>query len=532
MADSDTLSAQYEAGVPETRRRQGRYYTPTPVVEFILNRIGWTADGPIIGKRLIDPACGCGAFTVAAAQVLAERLARDKQSPNRIGETIRDRVFAVDIDAASCEIARRGVIEALAERGIPTLGPRTFPADALSVYAPQPPLVSPEEAGRLFAPATIPESFAPPFDFVVGNPPYRQIYDLDMRSILAQYQATKGNMDLYTAFIELALSLCGERGSAGLVVPNTFIRGQRYANLNEVLDRCGKRVDVYDFGEQQIFNGATVCSAIVIARPSRRRGRCVHAVSLDEERVRVRDDAREPLIFVAGQRGGALLGEVCMIRDVGINYSRKGRGKVRDGDLASRIMYEGAREDARDHPVIRGSDITPYLVTFNNRWLRHDYETVLAEGETVSFGADYFSMREKIVTRQTADSIIAAIDRERHYLARTVHLVTRTPETPEEYSLLFLLAVLNSGPTTELYQDMSHEQGRVFAQVKIGILRKLPLPSPRRPEAQAIEDLARKMQRLARQRAGGASSRPDILERDWEATRREIDAIVARLWGI
>ena len=533
MVDVDALSSQYESAGADLRRRQGRFYTPAPVVNFILERIGWKTDGRVLEQRLIDPACGCGAFLTAAVQVLVARLQREGRKPPAIAQAVRESLYAIDIDAASCEIARRAVVEALPSgSGAEALGPRVFPADALSVYAPQLPPVAGDQTGLLFPPATIPESFTPPFDYVVGNPPYRQVYDSDTRGMLSQYRSTKGNMDLYAAFIELALSLSGPEGSIGLVVPNTFIRGQRYAELNDTLEQSGKRVDIYDFGEQQIFESATVCSAVIIARPSRKKGRTLHAVSLGQNKVQVREDQDEPLIFVASGRMGAKLGEICLIRDVGINYSKKGHGKIRDGSLAGRILYEGAREDPRDHPFIRGSDITPYCVNFNSRWLRHDYDTVLEEDETVNFGAEYFRMPEKLVTRQTSDSIIAAIDKGRHYLARTVHMIARTEETPAEYSLLYLLAILNSGPTTELYQDMSHEQGRVFAQVKIGVLRNLPLPKPRQPHLRKLEDLAGKMQRLARQKVQGKSARPDVLDRDWEGANREIDAIVAKLWGM
>jgi hypothetical protein len=47
----------------ETRKALGEFYTPTSVVEYILDSIGYTG---IINERLLDPACGSGTFIVDA----------------------------------------------------------------------------------------------------------------------------------------------------------------------------------------------------------------------------------------------------------------------------------------------------------------------------------------------------------------------------------------------------------------------------------------------------------------------------------
>lgn len=49
----------------ETRKALGEFYTPQEVVEYILDAVGYEGRG-IIGKRLLDPACGSGTFLVEA----------------------------------------------------------------------------------------------------------------------------------------------------------------------------------------------------------------------------------------------------------------------------------------------------------------------------------------------------------------------------------------------------------------------------------------------------------------------------------
>ncbi|MEA2032512.1 MAG: TaqI-like C-terminal specificity domain-containing protein [Euryarchaeota archaeon] len=49
----------------ETRKALGEFYTPKEVVEYILDAVGYDGRG-VIGKRLLDPACGSGTFLVEA----------------------------------------------------------------------------------------------------------------------------------------------------------------------------------------------------------------------------------------------------------------------------------------------------------------------------------------------------------------------------------------------------------------------------------------------------------------------------------
>ncbi|NQE06545.1 hypothetical protein C5S32_11810 [ANME-1 cluster archaeon GoMg1] len=49
----------------ETRKALGEFYTPKEVVEYILDAVGYEGRS-VIGKRLLDPACGSGTFLVEA----------------------------------------------------------------------------------------------------------------------------------------------------------------------------------------------------------------------------------------------------------------------------------------------------------------------------------------------------------------------------------------------------------------------------------------------------------------------------------
>ncbi|RLC55398.1 MAG: hypothetical protein DRI80_17875 [Chloroflexota bacterium] len=167
--------------------------------------------------------------------------------------------------------------------------------------------------------------------------------------------------------------------------------------------------------------------------------------------------------------------EVCESKDAGINYQRVGVGwqsRTRS-KLAERILYEGKQQDTRDYQYLKGEDIDRFSICpAALRWLRHNYAELVYEGEVVSVNHEWAQKPLKILTRQTGDRIIAALDSARHYTGRSLH---STVVTQGEYSYLYILAILNSTFISYYYNVLAREKGRALAQVKLKNVRQLPI---------------------------------------------------------
>jgi len=79
---------------------------------------------------------------------------------------------------------------------------------------------------------------------------------------------------------------------------------------------------------------------------------------------------------------------------------------------------------------------------------------------------------EKIIIRQTADSIIANIDSNSWVNLNNVYNIGIKNKN---YRLKYFLSILNSRLIKFLYQEISQEEGRLFAEVKKVNLLKLPI---------------------------------------------------------
>jgi hypothetical protein len=127
--------------------------------------------------------------------------------------------------------------------------------------------------------------------------------------------------------------------------------------------------------------------------------------------------------------------------------------------------------------------------------------------------------RPKILTRQTADKIIAAYENESFYYANTLH---GTAITDPAYHQHYVLGVLNSRITTWFYRSNTDEEGKVFAQIKIELLRKLPIPNADISQQQPIIGLVDRI----------LAAKERTTEVDTSALEREIDQLIYVLYGL
>ncbi|MFC5133886.1 MULTISPECIES: Eco57I restriction-modification methylase domain-containing protein [Haloferacaceae] len=65
---------------PETRKALGEFYTPQPVIDYIMDGVGY--ERGVSNQRLIDPACGSGTFLVEAVRRYIDDVERYEDDPD------------------------------------------------------------------------------------------------------------------------------------------------------------------------------------------------------------------------------------------------------------------------------------------------------------------------------------------------------------------------------------------------------------------------------------------------------------------
>ena len=136
-----------------------------------------------------------------------------------------------------------------------------------------------------------------------------------------------------------------------------------------------------------------------------------------------------------------------------------------------------------------------------------------------------------IITLSHLDKIIAAFDNENYYYEQTLH---STFITNPEYSTLFILGLFNSNLFKFYYQAIVKQSGTIFPQVRISMLKSLPIKKTNEKEQAEIAKLAQLMLDLQKelQQATVNTDKYDRLKTEIERLDDKIDQAIYKLYNL
>jgi type I restriction-modification system DNA methylase subunit len=299
----------------EHKHESGMYYTPPEVVEYILDRLGYS--GPdIIGKRLLDPASGSGTFLVSAARrlVAAYHDYYEAQGHTKIPvdaiqnilDEVKTSLYGLDLNPFACYLAETNLLiqvldlikRALDEGEVVTLDrfhiynadtlkydPKTaavargvleFPVDELTVAE-----KIKAKRGKLRLDEHSEFDFAQGFDFIVANPPYVKADEggeglLEYRRALkAEHpfaevrDVLKMKWDMFVPFVALGWHLLKDGGRMGMITSDAIEMVPYGKSLREFLVKRATVEEISFFPGVKLFEDAGVRNTTFFVKKER-----------------------------------------------------------------------------------------------------------------------------------------------------------------------------------------------------------------------------------------------------------------------
>lgn len=222
----------------------GQVATKPHIVELMLDLAGYSGLRTV---RLLDPGCGRGAFTVAAAV----RLIRTSGVPKSVAE-VADCIQAIDTDESAVAGCRQRLTAALSAEGVS----RKLAAEISQHW-----VVAGDFLEREFD----------KFDLVIGNPPYvRQeaIPKSKLEDYRSKFDCFYDRADLYVAFFEKSLKLLSNAGRLAFICPDRFAKNKYGKKLRSLIAKNYGVEYVLDLAQASPFEPEVVSypGIFIIAR--------------------------------------------------------------------------------------------------------------------------------------------------------------------------------------------------------------------------------------------------------------------------
>ena len=470
---------------------------------------------------ILDPACGSGAFLNAALQFLmAEHRLIDEMEAKVAGSSLvfqdvensilENNLFGVDINEESVEIAQLALWLRTAKphRKLNTLSENIKCGNSL--------ISDPEIAGeKAFNwQEQFPKVFEKGgFDVVIGNPPYGILIDESLKDYytknfpLAQYK-----LNLYILFLERMFQIF-KKGIVSFIIPKSLLINTYFADMRKYILSKSKVTELFTITEK-VFEDAEVGSSLIITFEIQkeidlknvvRMANCEKTIDfmeqcnitenyLSQSQLMQSDKAE---IVIQSKDSSSIKAKIEKYPAAKDNY--KFKNGLNPGNIKDKLITK--TQNALTQKIIWGREIKRYGIQWGGDYVVYDEH--IADNLTLDDVQSKKGMKkqtkidfalrdrslfetEKLVIRKTGDSLICCYDNNNFYFDTLVHGVY---QCKPEYSLKYILAIINSKPATYFYRCLHDIKGKVFAKISLDDLSNFPIPAITEANKKVVQEM-------------------------------------------
>lgn len=441
------------------RKAEGCYYTPTKVVEHVVDKLCETTEpGP--QKTILDPCCGTGNFLL---QLPAEF---------RI-----EHIYGNDTDEISIKLARINLALKFKDTRVDLLCKNITHQEYLLAY---------QRAG---------------FDYIIGNPPWGyEFSEEEKRCLKENFVTVSGKkIESYDVFIEKALSQMKPGGTLSFVTPEAILNVRSHRAVRVLMsEQTSIRYLAY-LGNA--FDKVQCPCVILQLTYTQSPMSCVGTEIFDGTSAHILGAERavnpDYFCFVTSDEEYRILEKILSAPNTVTleNQAVFALGIV-TGNNEEHISAEKTR---RNEMVLRGANIDKYRINDSGEYLvfRPDkFQQVAPE--------IYYRAPEKLLYRFISSSLVFAYDDSQTLSLNSCNILI--PKA-EGLAMKYILAVLNSRIAQFVFQKQFHS-----VKVLRSHIEKIPIPAADKTKQQQMVKLVDAI--MAEEEEGGRCKIYDEIDKE------------------
>jgi type I restriction-modification system DNA methylase subunit len=579
---------------PEVRKAGGVYYTPTYIVDYIVkNTVGKLLEGKSPDQartiKVLDPACGSGSFLIGAYQFLLDwyltqylatnpaQLATGKSAVLRPTQTggyaltiaqrkriLLDHIHGVDLDSQAVEVTKLNLLlkclegetsqtlgfeaKLFKERALPDLGNNILCGNSLigtdivgtdawkKMTEEERARVNPFDGERAF-----PKVFKGKgggFDAVIGNPPYGAFAtEKETMWLRGTYATVANSLDTFIMFVEKSASQLRVGGFVGMIIPSGWVSTPSSKSLRHFFMRnfvptafvslpfdvfADAYVDCVVFAAtRKPFGEPTPGEVELVVFPHRYKIRDQEDFSTFSVKGNTRSwlGQEQEFLVTLSQAAESALGKVRAQPHTFSDFIDLKRG-------IETYKLSGSKANLSSPRLAFDGVLQRYLLEPEApKYLEYTNEIELSKPWA------YFS-QPRLLLRQVLSRKLrlqATFTDEAFLTNQSIQSALSNGKA----DLRWLLALLNSRLLSWFFVTSNAAARRDdFPKIVIKQTRELPMPSPTKSGGELVALVDTMLSLHKRLPAEKLPQRREQLQREIDATDRQIDALVYQLYGL